>query len=324
MLNPVELPVPVAQCQYAAMDLDISEVRSFLEVAERKHFGRAAESLGISVSGLTKRIQRLESSLGVPLIERDSGGFLGLTPAGWRFLQVAPKIVSAAHVARLAASGEPTSTLRLAVPAGVGVVAPLLPTALATLELALQHAHPGVAVEPVPTPFPRLTDDLRSGVVDVVLSFGASPDPNVVSARLSEIHRVGMVGSRHPVAASRSVDVHVFARLPMLYSPAAPEEYMAPFVLSDVRPLADADLREIDASNTAHVAQRVLQGREVTVVPVALTANLPPELRRIELVGCPPCWYHAQRRADDLRPELLTTIDLMADFTESISRAALR
>ena len=306
------------------MDLDLAEVRSFLEVAECKHFGHAAEKLGISVSGLTKRIQRLETSLGVPLIERDSGGFLGLTRAGWRFAQVAPQLVSAAHVARQAASGAPTATVRLAVPAGVGVVAPLMPTALATLELALQHAHPGVAVEQLPTPFPRLTDDLRAGVVDVVLSFGASPDPAITSVRLSEIHRVGMVGSRHPAAGLRSVDVHAFARLPMLYSPSAPAEYMAPFVLADVRPLADADLREIDASNTAHVAQRVLQGREVTVVPLALTANLPPELRRIELLGCPPSWYHAQRRADDLRPEVLTTIDLMADFTESISRAALR
>src|SRR5580765_6979196 len=114
------------------MDLDLVGVGSFLEVTRRRHFGRAAEKLGISVSALTKRIQKLEASLGVPLIERDSGGFAGLTPAGRRFVQVAPQLLSAAQAARLAAAGHRHATLRLAVPAGVGVVAPLLPSALAT------------------------------------------------------------------------------------------------------------------------------------------------------------------------------------------------
>ncbi|MGI9085430.1 MAG: helix-turn-helix domain-containing protein, partial [Aeromicrobium sp.] len=54
------------------MHLDLTAVQSFIAVADCRHFGRAAERLGISVSALTKRIQRLESSVGVPLIERDS------------------------------------------------------------------------------------------------------------------------------------------------------------------------------------------------------------------------------------------------------------
>ena len=33
------------------------------------------------------------------------------------------------------------------------------------LELALQHAHPGVAIESVPTPFPELTPALLRGDV---------------------------------------------------------------------------------------------------------------------------------------------------------------
>lgn len=109
----------------------------------------------------------------------------------------------------------------------------------------------------------------------------------------------------------------------MIYGRDLPAEYMHPFVLADVRPLSAAKLVPIDASNTAHVAQRILQGREVTVVPLALTVNLPPELKRVRLRGVPPSWYHAHRRRDDDRPELLTAIDLMADFAESITLAAL-
>lgn len=85
------------------MHLNLTAVQSFITVADCRHFGRAAERLGISVSALTKRIQRLESSVGVPLIERDSGGFTGLTPAGRRFIQFAPQLMQTAQTARIPA-----------------------------------------------------------------------------------------------------------------------------------------------------------------------------------------------------------------------------
>lgn len=173
------------------MDLDLTAVESFIAVADLRHFGRAADKLGVSASALTKRIRRLEAAVGVPLIERDTAGYGGLTPAGRRFVQFAPQLVRAAQAAKTAASGAPVETLRLAVPAGVGVVAPLMPQALATLELALQHAHPEVGIESVRRAFPELTPALLAGDVDVVLTFGPSPSPDVTSTRLSEIHRVG-------------------------------------------------------------------------------------------------------------------------------------
>lgn len=180
-----------------------------------------------------------------------------------------------------------------------------------------------MGIESVPTAFPELTPALLAGDVDVVLTFGPSTSRDVTSTRLSEIHRVGLVGATHPLAFKRAVDVHEFARLPMIYGPDLPDEYMQPFILADVRPLAEATLVPINASNTAHVAQRILRGREVTVVPLALTGNLPPELQRVRLIGVPASWYHAHRRSGDDRPALLTAIDLMADFTESITRSAV-
>jgi DNA-binding transcriptional LysR family regulator len=205
--------------------------------------------------------------------------------------------VHAAEAAKSAATGESVETIRLAVPAGVGVVAPLMPQALATLGSALQHAHPEVTVESLGTPFPELTPALLAGAVDVVLTFGPSPSPDVTSTRLSEIHRVGLVGATHPPAVKHAVDVHEFARLPMVYSPGLPDAYMQPFVLAGVRPPEEATLVPIDASNTAHVAQR--------------------------LIGVPASWYHAHRRSNDHRPALLTAIDPMTEFTDTITQSAL-
>ncbi|WP_204046821.1 helix-turn-helix domain-containing protein [Microbispora siamensis] len=45
------------------MDLDLVLVRAFAETAERLHFGRAAEHLGISQQALSKRVARLETLL---------------------------------------------------------------------------------------------------------------------------------------------------------------------------------------------------------------------------------------------------------------------
>lgn len=305
------------------MTLDLTGVEVFVAVAQQQHFGAAARELGVSISTVTKRLQRLEASLGVPLVLRGPNGFLGLTSAGQRFVAVAPGLLREAQAASALAAGEPHSTLRVAVPAGMGVVAPCCPLPSARWNSRWGTATP-VAVLAVPTSFDQLTDGLLTGGVDVVLSFGASPTAGLASVRLSPLHRVGLVAATHPLAPRETMAAADFARQPMLYTPGLPDHYMHPFLLADVRPLEEASLVPVRASTTAHVAQRLLAGREVTVVPLALTANLTEEFSRILLRGLPPAWYFANHRDDDHRPELITAIELMGDFTESISRAATR
>ncbi|MGO4678667.1 LysR family transcriptional regulator [Microbacterium sp. 2MCAF23] len=302
--------------------MDIIALTSFLAVVRHRHFGRAAAELGVSISAVTKRVQRLETELGIPLIERDSGGVFGLTAAGRRFLQFAPRVLEAAQAAQLAAVAEPAERLRVAFPAGVDAVAPLMPAALATLELALSHAFPGVGVVLVPTAFERLDPDLADGTVDAALTFGVSESEEVSSTRLGELRRVGLIPTGHPYTHRRSVPVAEFARQPLLYSPELPASYMDPFVLADVRPLADAALVRLPASRTSDVAGQLLVGSGITVVPAALVATLPPALKWVELDGVPACWYYMHHRSADVRPELLAMIALFADFTEAITRAA--
>ena len=66
-------------------------------MTDSRHFGRAANRLGVTRSALTKRIKRLETALGVPLVERHTGGYAGRTPAGQRFVQFAPQLLQAAQ-----------------------------------------------------------------------------------------------------------------------------------------------------------------------------------------------------------------------------------
>src|SRR5579862_3432263 len=73
--------------------MDVSELESFLLVAERGSFTVAARDLGISQPGLTRQIQKLERIVGIPLFRRSAGG-VGLTLAGERYRAYASDVLA--------------------------------------------------------------------------------------------------------------------------------------------------------------------------------------------------------------------------------------
>lgn len=73
--------------------MDIGLLRTFLEVNRVRHFGKAAESLCITQSAVSARIQQLEERLGVALFSRERNN-IQLTPAGRRLLRHAETILT--------------------------------------------------------------------------------------------------------------------------------------------------------------------------------------------------------------------------------------
>lgn len=64
----------------------------FLAVGEERHFGRAAERLGMEQPPLSQRIRRLEKDLGAELFDR-GGGQVRLTAAGHVLMREAPELL---------------------------------------------------------------------------------------------------------------------------------------------------------------------------------------------------------------------------------------
>jgi DNA-binding transcriptional LysR family regulator len=91
------------------VNMDIRRLRSFVMVAETRHFGRAAERLHVAQPAITQQIQQLEKDLGVKLLERGPRK-VSLTPVGEQFIVEARKALAqierAALVAGQARRGE--------------------------------------------------------------------------------------------------------------------------------------------------------------------------------------------------------------------------
>ncbi|MET7752475.1 LysR substrate-binding domain-containing protein [Micromonospora sp. NPDC005367] len=121
------------------MDLDLRKLRYFAAVADKLHFGRAADELHIAQPVLSRQIRALEKELGTPLLTRNSHG-VALTDAGRQLLTDAGPLLASAHAVRRRVTVAAQGSRRLMVGFRAGIaVTP------AVRQFAIQH--PDVLVD---------------------------------------------------------------------------------------------------------------------------------------------------------------------------------
>lgn len=79
--------------------MDVKVFKTFLEVANTRHFGRAAENLYITQAAVSARIKQLEEFVNATLFERNRNN-ISLTEAGERLLPYATTMVRAIQQAK--------------------------------------------------------------------------------------------------------------------------------------------------------------------------------------------------------------------------------
>ncbi|NKJ42274.1 LysR family transcriptional regulator [Novosphingobium sp. SG720] len=125
------------------MPVELDDLSAFAAVARAGGFREAARMSGVSASGLSEALRRLEGRLGVRLLHRSTRS-ISLTEAGTRlFERLSPALaeIGAALEGVQAQTDEPAGTLRLNVPANVART--VLPGILPPFLLA----HPKIRVE---------------------------------------------------------------------------------------------------------------------------------------------------------------------------------
>ncbi|MEU6578650.1 LysR substrate-binding domain-containing protein [Streptomyces sp. NPDC046805] len=179
-------------------------LEQFLVVAGEKHFGRAAERLGMSQPPLSQSIQRLERGLGVRLFERGPGG-VALTAAGEVFVTDAQRLLDSQSAAiervRRVASG-------LEGDVRVGYVSVLSHHYLPGLLRAAAEELPGLRVHLHQEPAAALTEMVRAGTLD--LAFLRDPSrlsADLVSRNFAVERMAAALPRHHPLAEADEVSL---------------------------------------------------------------------------------------------------------------------
>jgi DNA-binding transcriptional LysR family regulator len=148
-------------------------------VVEAGSFVRAADALGMSDSGVSRAVARLETRLGVRLLDRTTRSSR-LTDEGRRFYDaVAPLLGEVEHAAALASGASAAVRGRLRVDVDGYLARRVLARALP----AFMDEHPELEVEILTR---ETIGDLVGDGIDVALRFGSPPRRSVVAVKLLE------------------------------------------------------------------------------------------------------------------------------------------
>jgi DNA-binding transcriptional LysR family regulator len=180
--------------------MEIEDIQAFMAVAEAGGLTPAASRLGVSKSIISRRLGRLEKSLGTTLLTRTTRG-AALTEAGATFREHAARISSEADAARdaLSAGGTVRGRLRVAAPLSFGA------THFAPVFAELASRHPELEIH---ASYSDQRVDLVAEGFDVAVRLGRLEDTTLVARRIASF-RGSLVASPGYLAqrpAPRSLD----------------------------------------------------------------------------------------------------------------------
>lgn len=296
------------------MDVHTRDLRYFVAVAEELHFTRAARSLFISQSALSKQIAQLERALRTTLFVRE-GRRIALTPAGAELLPRAKAIVgqwgdAERAISRASREAENLLTIGFSAAPGNGLLSD-------AMEI-LSEAHPDVAFRMRRAEWTEEAGGVVSGHADVDFRWvpnGWTPD-SYCQRVLYDDPVVVALWADHPLAGRESIS---FAELgderllvlPEGSGPARETGFGPPDEERETRELFTHVVTTVDETMEAIEAKL---GVCLVMVSFAIAYER-PTVRPVLVEDIPPRQYVVSWRADDQRP-------ILTDFIDSCSAAA--
>ncbi|MGY8666051.1 LysR family transcriptional regulator [Bradyrhizobium sp. UFLA05-109] len=156
------------------LQFSFNQLEYVIAAAEHGSFRQAAEELSIKQSTLSRSVQSLESTFGIAIFERSSGG-VQVTAEGRHFLRSARSIVEQLEVMVTTARGNAKGDADVLV---IGFCTPLTAGTLRATLLDFRRKYPLIEVRTIGRSGARLAAALRNSVVDiyVIAEEISSPD----------------------------------------------------------------------------------------------------------------------------------------------------
>ncbi|MEX0334131.1 LysR family transcriptional regulator [Vibrio tubiashii] len=230
----------------------VNQLSLFIDVVQQGSFTKAAALHDMDNSSLSKQIKKLESDLGVQLLNRSTRSF-SLTPAGEEILEQAHNLVGTlTHVQSIADSyhAQPKGRIRVTAPYHVGQ------NYLRPVISQFMQAYPDVEIE-------LLLDDKRSDIIsdhfDVAFRLGRLDDSSLIAKKIADIRAV--------ILASHSF-------IEKYGVPLTPEELVKlPSVVYSNRSLTVDTMRLSEQPNSSNIINYKMRGKlKVNDVPTLIAS----------------------------------------------------
>lgn len=237
-------------------------LKAFAAIADRRHFGSAAESLGVSQPSLSQALAALESGLGLRLVERSTRRVF-LTAQGDALLPRATAAIEAVEMFTAAAAGvsRPLSgILRL------GLIPTVAPYVLPAVLRDLGRELPELTLRVVEDQTARLLDALRRNSIDAAMIALPADAPGMVEVPMYDEDFVLALPPDHALAGRSRVDPAALEDLPLLLldeGHCLRDQALEVCRLAGVRP----DVGSTRAASLATAVQCVEGGLGVTLIP---------------------------------------------------------
>jgi len=176
---------------------ELIDLRALMAVAGGKSFLRAAELLNLSQPALSRRVQKLEASIGTPLLERTTRS-VRLTPAGQEILPLLRRVLEEMDCSRLGmiALGE-CQAGRLTVASIPSATVRFLPEVLE--RFALEYRN--VRVRILDLSATECAEAVRTGEAELGITLPVTADNHVVFEPVAEDPYGLVCGQDDPLAA---------------------------------------------------------------------------------------------------------------------------
>jgi DNA-binding transcriptional LysR family regulator len=263
-----------------AIDHMIDKLELLLALAQERHFGRAAEAVGVTQPTLSSALKSLEDQLGVLIVERGSR-FRCFTPEGERVLDWARRIVGDARAMR-----EEISALKIGLTGHLRLA--VIPTALpfvVELTVPMRGRYPDVRVTVHSMPSDAILTRVENLEVDLGISYVDSEPPAKFDAvHLYEERYVLLVSPDSPLAQREQVTWAEAGTLPLcLLTPDMQNRRLIDRHLAEA---GAAQVPTLESNSMLVLYAHVRTGEWASILPARLAETLdrPSRLRPISLV----------------------------------------
>jgi DNA-binding transcriptional LysR family regulator len=256
----------------------LRQLEYFVAVGESRSIAIASEKLHVSSPSISTAISQLEAEFGLQLFVRNHGKGLSLTQAGRQLMARAAQILSEAEALnRLVGEISGTVQGKLA----IGCLLTFAQILTPQLRRSFQDRYPRVEVAQTEQHQQEIFDALRSGEIDVALTYDLAIPEDLEFTPLVQLPPYVMLPEGHPLADLPTVTADQLTDHPMILLdlPISSDYFLSFFRSAGIKPVIAERTRDM-----AVMRSLVANGFGYSIANIRPLNDLAPDGRRLRFV----------------------------------------